>query len=143
MAALDICEPQMLRAFAKDGWRVEDKPYSIRTSLTRTVFADFSLYRIIDNKIEFIIVVEVKCFSNPTNDLHEFYTAVGQYQLYANALMLEEKDHPLFLAMPNNAYERLVDDPAIQNTLSKIMVKLVLVDLEKEEITQWINLMPL
>lgn len=44
MAALDACEPQMVRALEKDGWKIARKPYTIKTKL-RSVFADFSLRR--------------------------------------------------------------------------------------------------
>ncbi|NJL43347.1 MAG: hypothetical protein HC935_08680, partial [Pseudanabaena sp. SU_2_4] len=33
-----------------------------------------------------IIIVEVKCFTNPKVDLPELYTAIGQYEIYRSAL---------------------------------------------------------
>jgi hypothetical protein len=36
---------------------------------------------------EQIIILEVKCFSNPQTDLSEFYTALGQYHYIGQQLL--------------------------------------------------------
>lgn len=81
MPALDKCEPQVLNAFRKDGWSVASKPFVLPTH-DRNVYADFSLQRGTNGTSEQIIVVEVKCFTNPEQDFAELYGAVGQYQFY-------------------------------------------------------------
>lgn len=85
MSALDACEPQIIRALEKDGWQIVAKPYQIKID-RRIVFADFSARHVNGDSEHFIVVMEVKCFTNPKTDLTELYTAIGQYQLYLTAL---------------------------------------------------------
>lgn len=70
MSALDACEPQIIRAFEKDGWRILRKPFGIRTG-NRLVAADLNLERGANGTTEQLIVVEVKCFTNAELDLPE------------------------------------------------------------------------
>jgi hypothetical protein len=137
MAALDACEPQIIRALHKQGWQILEKPYMIRTEI-RSVYADFSLQKQANGRRELIIVCEVKCFTQPQADLQEFYTAIGQYRYYLNALRSNGITYPLYLAIPHHAYLRLVQDKPIKRTLDDPAINLVIVDIDKEEVTQWI-----
>ncbi|MBZ0319854.1 MAG: hypothetical protein K8L91_25815 [Anaerolineae bacterium] len=137
MTALDSCEPQIIRALEKDGWAVLRKPHTIKTN-RRSVFADFSLQRGVNGRMETIIVVEVKCFANEDDDLDELYRAVGQYQYYRLALNRTEQAYPLYLALPNVAYYRLVTDTTVQEILRTNAVKLIVVDLVEEVVVLWL-----
>jgi uncharacterized membrane protein len=64
MSALDACEPQIIRAFEKDGWRIVEKPVRIRISLERMVYADISMERRTNGHAEQIVIIEIKCFPN-------------------------------------------------------------------------------
>src|SRR5215831_6658761 len=130
MSALDACEPQIIRVFQKDGWTVTNKPFMIRTN-ERTVLADVSMQRRTNGQIEQIVILEVKCFTIPQNDLPEFYTAVGQYEFYRAALLTNRLMIPLYLALPANAYERLRKDSAVKVLIEQASLSLVTVDLEK------------
>jgi hypothetical protein len=44
------------------------------------------MQRGVNGRSEQIIVLEVKCFTNPKTDLQEFYTAIGQYEFYREVL---------------------------------------------------------
>lgn len=138
MTALDACEPPIIRALQKDGWQIVSKPHMIRL-VGRNVFADMRLQRTTNGSSEMIIVVEVKCFTNPSVDFDEFYGAVGQYQFYRNALLLNQMPFPLYLALPADAYTRLILQPAITTTLKQAGVQLIVVDTDKEEIVSWIR----
>lgn len=59
------------------------------------------------------IILEVKCFSNPEVDLSEFYTAVGQYQFYRAAVTALHRTTRVFLAIPHDAYARLLKNNAM------------------------------
>lgn len=136
MPALDSCEPPVIRAFQKDGWQIAKKPQSILL-MERTLFADLRLERRSNGSIENVIIVEVKCFSNPENDVAEFYTAVGQYQLYRSALSFTEPSTPVYLALPSIAFERLSREPSMLHVLGTSGIKWVVVDIEIEEIVAW------
>jgi len=137
LPAIDACEPQVLRALQKDHWVIISKPFAIRTN-THTVYADCLLERQNNGHNEQAIILEVKCFSNPQTDLTEFYTAVGQYQFYRAAVVANQSTTPIYLAIPELALARLIKDNAIDIAIRQNGIKLVVIDLAKEEVVQWL-----
>lgn len=138
MSALDACEPQILRALQKDGWAIVTKPFAIRTN-QHTVYADCLLERKQNGQNEQMIILEVKCFSNPQADLQEFYTAVGQYQFYRAAVVTNQSTIAVFLAIPHEAYTRLTKDNAVHVAIEQGSIKLVVIDIEIEEVVEWLR----
>lgn len=138
MPAIDICEPAILRALQKDGWVIVNKPQSIRLP-TRTFYADVSLSRGHNGSHESIVIVEIKCFSNPEHDLQEFYTVIGQYTVYRTALSLAGSPSTVYLGIPLPAFQRLSTEPVTKTVLGNVGVKLVVVDIEAEEVILWIH----
>ncbi|KAB2854448.1 MAG: hypothetical protein F9K46_16935, partial [Anaerolineae bacterium] len=138
MTALDSCEPQIIRALEKDGWRIVVKPYSIYVD-ERSVLADFGAQYVSPTEVRTIVVVEVKCFSNPKADLANLYTAIGQYQYYRVNLKRDKPDVTLFLAIPDEAYQRFLLQRSFLDTFAETGVKLLIVDTEEEEIVQWLT----
>lgn len=138
MPAIDSCEPPILRALQKDGWHVFGKPHLIYTD-EHHVFADFSLQRVTEDQMQQIVIAEVKCFSNPQDDLQELYTAIGQYIFYRSALLIMESSTLLYLAIPVHVYTRLSDEPAVLLAFRESQIKVVIVDVEAEEVIQWLN----
>lgn len=136
MSALDHCEEETIRAFQKAGWAVRDKPFLIRIT-DGNLRADVSFEREVDDQIEQIIVVEIKCFTDFQRDLVEFYKAIGQYQTYRTALRLDNIPVGLFLTVPQAAYQRFAARPEYIETLREAQVKYVIIDLEQEEIVAW------
>jgi hypothetical protein len=137
MTALDACEPQIIRALEKAGWQIVDKPYSILVERNRSVHADFSAQRTTDKGTEMILIIEVKCFTNPRADLQELYTAIGQYQYYRSRLHRSQDNYPLFLAIPAEAYGRFSAKPSFLDALMDSEVQLLIVDTVAEVILQW------
>lgn len=137
MSALDACEPQIIRALEKDGWQIVAKPHHIIFD-ERIVFADFSARHVNEDDENFIVVLEVKCFTNPKNDLTELYTAIGQYQLYRAAMLTRNEVYPLYIAVPYAAYLRFVGEPTLLHAFEITLIKLVIVDIEREEVVQWL-----
>lgn len=129
-------KPQVIRALEKAGWRVASRPVYIKLVGKRGyIYADVRFER----ADEQIIVVEVKCFTHVETWLEELYRAIGQYLLYRNALYLQNVDYPLYLTVPLTAYNRLVQWPAVQATIQDARIKLIVVDLEREEVAKWDN----
>ena len=138
MPALDNCEPQMINAFKKAEWNIRYHPFSIPTLMgNRHVFADLCLYNAATGKN--IIVVEIKCFPPERSQLDEFYHGIGQYQVYGIALELNHIDVPLYLAVPQSVYEAFFQHQLIKTALERLAIRLVVVNLETEEVTQWIS----
>lgn len=135
--AVDSCEPEVIAALEKQGWRVKAKPVYLRTG-ERYVAADLALARRHDDREEYIIVVEVKCFADDSRDLHEFYAAMGQYQTYENLLQHEPWQAPIYLALPDEAYDRLHHIYDVAHLFELHRINLVIINLETVEVVRWI-----
>lgn len=140
MPATDSCEPQIIRALEKQGWLILRKHYPIRIGQSRrAVFADLQLQRRSRGNINRILVVEIKCFTSLKLQLDECYHAIGQYQIYRNALNLKEVPEPIYLAIPSNIYQSVFQEKAIRMTIEDARIKLIVVNLHQEEIEAWID----
>lgn len=139
MPAIDQCEEQVVRALEKSGWLVTHRPFAIRINKSRAgyVYADLRLREEINNQT--IIVVEVKCFASSRTQLDEFYQAVGQYMTYRNALAINDIRFPVYLSVPQSVYTTFFQIPLIVAVVAEAQIKLVVVDLGKEEVVEWIS----
>lgn len=137
MPVLDSCHEQVANALRKASWSVTDKPVFLRAD-GLTFFADMQA-QLINGSVQQIIVVEVKCFSDERSDQDELYRAIGQYMLYRSVLQLKAPHLPLYLAVPSMVFERLFRKIVVQNLVSASQIKLIVVDIEREEIVQWIG----
>jgi hypothetical protein len=137
MPAIDQCEPQIIRALQKQGWKVIDRPFAIRIGQGKIgyVYADLRLNHIQNQQS--LIVVEVKCFSSTRTVLDEFYQAIGQYMVYRHALKMKDIQTPLYLAIPETIYASFFQNQLIADVLQDTRVKQIVVDLEKEEVVLW------
>jgi hypothetical protein len=136
MPAIDQCEPQVIRAFEKAGWRVVEQPFVIPTADRRMVFADLRLEHTAVPHQQ-IIVAEIKCFTSGRNELDEFYGALGQYLVYRTALKLRNYDYPLFLVVPHLIYNDFFQREVVRMTIQDAKISLIVVNLEREEIVVW------
>jgi hypothetical protein len=139
MSVIDSCEPSVIRAFEKDGWRLLSKPFSLNMGGRRLVYADFSIERGVNGSSEQFLVVEVQCFTRPEDDQVELYRAVGQYLFYRTLMVEADIPASLLMVLPINAHLRLQSIRGVTSMLGSAGVKMVIVDLEREEIAQWIH----
>jgi len=137
MPAIDQCEDQVVRALQKAGWYVTHQPFAIQIDKSRAgyVYADLRLRQATNDQA--IIVVEVKCFSSTRTQLDEFYQAVGQYVSYRNALSMNNMSLPVYLSVPLSVYDTFFQIPLIASVVDDMRIKLLVIDLRKEEVIQW------
>lgn len=136
MPAVDRCEPQIIHALEKDGWQIVRKHYPIHLGRRNGfVFADLRLQR----NDTYAMIVELKCLMGAPFALDEFYGAVGQYLVYKNGLELNKITEPLYLALPEPAYQHCMENDVIRATLINARINIIVVDLEVEEIVQWVH----
>lgn len=88
---------------------------------------------------EEIIVVEVKCFADERSDLDELYRAIGQCLIYRSVLKLKPISAKLYLAIPDIVYYRLFTTPVVSLTITEAQIKILIVDIDREEIVQWLD----
>lgn len=74
-----------------------------------------------------------------SSTISEFHIAVGQCINYRMALEEEEADRRLYLAVPLEIYKRFFKYPFIQKVIHCNQIPLIIYDIEKETIAQWIN----
>lgn len=134
MPQLDFCHPQVVHALEKAGWAVSDNPYSLDTTLN-VLFVDIEAWRPDGNPI---IVVEVKCFREGTSDMTSLYNAIGQYLVYRSLLSRLRKNRTLYMALPANIYQGVFQFFGMP-LVNELRINLIVVDLDKEEIEQWIE----
>lgn len=134
MPAIDQCEPQVIAALEKQGWRVTHQPLVLRLSKLELVYPDLRLEH--QESHEIVIVVEVKCFPSEAW-LDEFYSVVGQYLYYREMLRAMGKNDPLFVAVPLEIFHGLFSRQVIKSVVQSIQMKLIVVDVELAEVIEW------
>ena len=71
--------------------------------------------------------------------MRDFELALGQYILYRNLINLTEPEYQIYLAIKDSIHENFFKRDSIQTVTKLNQVLLLVVDMEKEKITQWIN----
>jgi hypothetical protein len=133
MPAIDSCEPAVIHALQKEGWRIVKHSVPIKLG-QRLILADLRLQR----GDEQIIVVEVKCFRDYREVIADLYTAIGQYMLYRNGLARMGIYAPLYLAIPHTIYQEIFQIDVVQDTVLDAKIRLIAVDLVNEVVIQWL-----
>lgn len=138
MPKLDDCHPQIVHALEKEGWQVATAPYVLPFPGTsrRPLQIDLYARRYDADQLTTIIIVEVKCFSNPKSDWDDLYTAIGQYIVYRNLLRRRGVSDSIYLAVPSHAYEGVIGQVALP-IMDEIQIKMVVVDIDREVIERW------
>jgi hypothetical protein len=124
-------------ALEKEGWTITHDPYFIRLG-KRKGFIDLGAEIIGAERGMEKIAVEIKSFSG-LSEVDDFEDALGQFLLYKPALSLKEPERLLFLAMPQDFYANLFDDAYFQLVLKTYGVRVIVYDVEKISIEQWIK----
>ncbi|NEQ43606.1 MAG: fatty-acid synthase [Leptolyngbya sp. SIOISBB] len=125
-------------ALIKDSWLITDEPYVIQYRRT-VLYADLGAERpIAIERNGQKLVVEVKSFvgASKMQDLKE---ALGQYDIYRYLLEEIAPNRKLYIAISNVAYSAFFIQDVTQLILNKHQLPVIVVDIEAEEILQWIN----
>ena len=141
--ARDIIHNAVKQALVNDGWTITADPFHLRYE-EFNLFADLAAERspiaaIRENQH---ILVEVKSFAG-ISFVRELQQAVGQYEMYWQFMQVILPDHRLLMAVSDVIYYRYFEQKAVQYLLDKMKLALVVVDIEKEQVIQWINWEPM
>ncbi|MGD1702544.1 XisH family protein [Dapis sp. BLCC M229] len=149
MPARDSIHNLVKQAIIKDGWEITDDPYVISYG-ERFLFIDlaatgheFNNGNLIAAKQgNFQLAVEIKEFrgNSPIVDLEQ---AIGQYILYQ--LLLKEVDpvREIYLAISSFTYNNIFSESIGELVINNLPMKLLVVDLEKVEVLEWIPQRPI
>ena len=138
MPRRDIIHNAVRNALVKDGWIITADPY-------RIAYGEEDFYIDLAAQLPLAaerggqkIAVEIKSFigRSPVNDLQE---ALGQYALYLTLLEETEPERKLYLALSKAVHDELAQMRAFGLILRRFGVALIIVQVQTEEIVQWIN----
>ncbi|MBD2577204.1 element excision factor XisH family protein [Oscillatoria sp. FACHB-1406] len=139
MTAKDIFHDTVRLALEKDGWTITNNPLTLSPSRRATVKIDLAAEKLLSaEKGTRKIAVEVKSFVG-LSTIYEFHTAVGQYINYRLALEDLKIERILYLALPKDIYQNFFNDPFIKKVISQNKIKLLVFEIEKQEIALWID----
>lgn len=131
MPAKDRYHAQVIRALTKAGWAITGQQISLILA-ERRLWVDIRAFKVSP------ALVEVKGFENMPSPIDYLESAVGQYVLYQAALEYLSIATPLFLAVPEAAYNGILSEDIGQAVIRKADIHLVVFNPELEEIVQWI-----
>jgi hypothetical protein len=138
MPRLDIIHGAVKNALIKDGWTITHDPYTIQYKEMK-LYADLAAERPIAAERDGVrIVVEIKSFIGASK-LQDLKVALGQYDIYRSFLKIVAPDRKLYVAVSQDAYKEFFSKEAIQLIVENHPLPLIVVNLGKEEIEQWIN----
>lgn len=133
----------------KDGWIITeaDDPYVISYG-QRFLFVDLGASKFSSNNIQGSlfgasknnsrIAVEIKDFKAKSliKDLEQ---AIGQYVLYRLILDKIDPERQVYLAITDTLYEDFFSEPIGELVINELPLKMIIVNLERVEITKWIR----
>lgn len=126
----------VINALQKSGWTIVDEQVYISvgetTETVRRLYIDIQAQR--DDRV--LVLIEVKALD--ISPVHELMELLGQYLVYREGLDYVEDDTPLYVAVTDTGYDLIIQHPLGQRTLTKNPVPLVIYNVDREEITQWI-----
>ncbi|MDF5724029.1 MAG: XisH family protein [Rhizonema sp. PD37] len=137
MPAKDSIHETVKEAVIKDGWEITDDPYVISYG-ERFLFVDLGASGLIGvqqgNKQ---IAIEIKEFRGQSQ-VANLEQAIGQYTLYRLLLNQVDPERDLYLAISEATYSDIFSEPIGKLVIAQLPLKLIVVNLEKKEVSQWI-----
>lgn len=138
MAKPDKIHQAVKNALIKEGWTITAEPLRLeygKVNLLIDLAAEETLAAEKDGRK---IAVEIKSFLDASliNDLK---IAVGQYEIYLTYLEALEPERKLYVALRRNVYQRMLNLKGLELFLQKHPIPLIVVDIQTEEIVEWIN----
>ncbi|MBD2605299.1 XisH family protein [Scytonema hofmannii FACHB-248] len=136
--ARDLFHNIVRSALEKDGWVITDDLLTIRCGGV-DIQIDLGVEKLLAaEKGTDKIAVEIKNFVSASK-ISEFHMALGQFINYRTALRSEDPERILYLAVPSAIYSDFFNLPFTQIVVSENNLKILIYDIEKEEIIEWLN----
>ena len=119
-----------------EGWTITHDPYPLQAG-SFDLAIDLGAEKIIAaTKEGQKIAIEIKSFLG-ASQISEFYRALGQFITYRAALNKQEPERVLYLAIPNDTYEKFFLVNFIRDLIAQNQMNLIVYDIDKEIIEQW------
>ena len=139
MSARDLYHANIKNALIKDGWTITDDPLRLRWAQgEKDMYVDLGADKLLTaEKAKRKIAVEVKSFVG-RSQIRDLQQAVGQYILYLDVLSQVEPDRELYLAIHEEVFDDLFEEPIGQLLLEKQRLKLIVFNRHAEVILEWL-----
>lgn len=122
----------------QDGWIITADPYYIGYGQER-FFIDLGAEKLIAaEKNSEKIAVEVKSFLGKSH-IKDLELAIGQYSLYLFILKEKEPERTIFLAVPLDVYENVLNSPLGSLISKNIQLNLLVFNPEDEVLVHWLQ----
>jgi hypothetical protein len=137
--AKDTIHDAVKNALDKDGWAITAEFLQIEYEELE-IYADLVAERepIVAEKDGEKIIVEVKTFAG-RSFIREMQQALGQYELYFDVITLAGLKYELYLAISLVVYKTFFLRKGTQEVVQRRKIKLLVVDVDREEIVQWVK----
>lgn len=138
MSCRDTYHDIVKKALEADGWTITHDPYIVvydRQKLYIDLGAEAPIGA---EKMGRRIAVEVKSFLGKS-EITELERAIGQYILYRVLVRRVEADRLLYLALPVEAFNSILDVVEGRELLSGEQIRVLVFDVNQETITKWIE----
>ena len=137
MPAKDIYHENMKKALTKDGWTVTHEQMHLKWG-AKDMYVDLGAEKFMAaEKDGRKIGVEVKSFTGHS-EMNDLEKAVGQYVVYHDVLKKTEPDRELYLAVPEEIFSDLFEEPIGKLLLDNERFRLIVFNPFGEEILKWI-----
>jgi hypothetical protein len=131
LPAKDRYHDSVKRALVKNGWTIDEEQVSFIGS-ERQIIVDPQ----ISKEGQGIILVEVKSFQ--PSMVESFANAIGKILIYRYILDELAQDIPVWLAVPEFAYQSILTEAMGISIRRQLTIDLVVFSVEHEEIVKWI-----
>ncbi|MGK5093576.1 element excision factor XisH family protein [Deltaproteobacteria bacterium TL4] len=137
MPARDIYHDAVKKALIKENWHITHDPFKLKWG-AKDLYVDLGAEKLLAaEKDSSKIAVEVKSFVG-ASDVKDLEEAVGQYVVYHAVLDQIEPDRKLYLAVREDVYHEVFEEP-----LGKLLqvcqhIQLLIFDEDQERIVTWI-----
>lgn len=71
--------------------------------------------------------------------MYDFHSALGQYMVYQKLIQLTAPEYKLYLAIDDIVYKDFFQRKSVQVITNENQLLLMVVEMHREEILQWIN----
>ncbi|MCE7980815.1 MAG: fatty-acid oxidation protein subunit alpha [Caldilinea sp. CFX5] len=134
--AHDIFHDAVRQGLIKDGWRITHEDMQLQVGGVE-MYVDLAAEPLIAaEKEDQKIAVEVKSFVR-VSDIHEFHLAIGQYRNYLLALSIRDPERVLYLAVPEEAFNRFFTLQFVQQALQFNQVYFLVYNAQEAKIVLW------
>lgn len=135
MPAKDKHHDAVVNALKKDNWTITNEQVLLAVD-KRHLWIDIQASK---EDAARVILVEVKGFEYIPSPIAYLQSVIGQYLLYKIALDYLGISYPLYLAVPEAAYNGILSEEIGKLAIQSVPLKLLVFDTTLEEVLQWQN----